>query len=152
MIDTQLAVDTVEANAVFDKAKAKALGEVFTPPSLINEMLDSLPKRAWSNPDKTWFDPCAGVGNFPVFIVARLMVGLKKKIPSAKWRYKHIVENMLYMSELQPESCAQIEQTLNPQGEYKLNLHMGDTLTMPEDFFDLSWEDRRAVYPERCFE
>ena len=41
-------------------------GEVFTPPSLINEMLNKLPKSVWSNKDLKWLDPANGVGNFPM--------------------------------------------------------------------------------------
>jgi len=42
--------------------KRKDNDEVFTPPFLIDEMLDKLPKKVWSDPTKTWLDPCAGLG------------------------------------------------------------------------------------------
>lgn len=43
----------------------KTLGEVMTPITLVEEMLDTLPTDVWSNPNLKWLDPCAGVGTFP---------------------------------------------------------------------------------------
>lgn len=97
----------------------------------------------------TFFDPCAGFGNFPAVIITKLMNTLKNHIPDTESRYKHIVENMIYMAEFQRESAALIEKTFS-DGEYKLNLYVGDTLTMPNDFFDLSYDERRAKYPQNC--
>ena len=31
--------------------------EVFTPPNIVNQMLDTLPKELWSNKDTTFLDP-----------------------------------------------------------------------------------------------
>ena len=35
----------------------KQFGEVFTPMILINEMLDKLPKKIWTNKELKWLDP-----------------------------------------------------------------------------------------------
>jgi hypothetical protein len=78
----------------------KERGEVFTPMTLVNEMLDTLPKEVWKNKDLKWLDPAAGMGNFPVAVYMRLMVGLEKDIEVEEERRKHILENMLYMVEL----------------------------------------------------
>ena len=57
--------------------KLKSNGEVFTPVYLINDMIDKLPTDVWGNPDLKWLDPCAGIGNFPIVIIEKLMIGLK---------------------------------------------------------------------------
>lgn len=57
------------------KARVKALGEVFTPPELVNEMLDHLPPEAFTDPAKTFLDPACGTGNFLVEVVRRKMAG-----------------------------------------------------------------------------
>jgi len=57
------------------RARVKALGEVFTPPELVNEMLDRLPPELWTDPDKTFLDPACGTGNFLVEVVRRKMAG-----------------------------------------------------------------------------
>jgi len=82
------------------QVEKKERGEVFTPMTLVNEMLDTLPKEVWKNPNLKWLDPAAGMGNFPVAVYMRLMEGLKDVIKDEEKRRKHILENMLYMVEL----------------------------------------------------
>ena len=60
------------------EVEKKTFGEVFTKFELINEMLDTLPAEVWSNPDLKWLDPANGIGNFPVVVMQRLMIGLKE--------------------------------------------------------------------------
>ena len=72
------------------------LGEVFTPTTLINEMLDNLPTSVWSNPKLKWLDPANGIGNFPMMVYIRLIKGLESKMPNKTERSKHILKNMLY--------------------------------------------------------
>ena len=106
----------------------KMFGEVFTPINLVNEMLDKLPKDVWINKKLKWFDPASGMGNFPIAVYLRLMDGLKDKIKDDKKRKKHILEKMIYMSELNKKNCFVIQQIFNINDEYKLNLYCGDTL------------------------
>jgi site-specific DNA-methyltransferase (adenine-specific) len=80
--------------------KKNEKGEVFTPLELVEEMLDKLPKDVWSNPLYKWLDPAAGSGAFPICIYYRLMIGLKEEIKNENLRRKHILENMLYMCEI----------------------------------------------------
>ena len=83
----------------------KEFGEVFTPINLVLEALN-LPKSCWTNPNLKWLDPSCGIGNFPVIAYYKLMDGLKKKIRNKKVRSKHIIENLLYMVELNPANVA----------------------------------------------
>ena len=95
-------------------------GEVFTPPELICEMLDTLPKSVWSNKDLKWLDPANGIGNFPVIVYYKLMDGLKKIIPDEKKRSKHIIKEMLFMVELNPVNvkvCKKIFKMIDPHAE-----------------------------------
>jgi hypothetical protein len=82
----------------------KTLGEVMTPITLVEQMLDTLPSEVWSDPNRKWFDPCAGVGTFPSIVVQRLMKGLENVIPNPEKRYRHIIENMIYVCELQDKN------------------------------------------------
>ena len=84
--------------------KAK-YGEVFTPSALIAKMLDQFPTSCWSNPDLKWLDPCCGTGNFLVHVYQRLIVGLEKAFPNLSKRSSHIIENMLFMFELNQKNC-----------------------------------------------
>jgi hypothetical protein len=51
--------------------RIKQTGEVFTPPELVNEMLDKLPEDQWTDPSKTFIDPACGNGNFLVEVIRR---------------------------------------------------------------------------------
>ncbi len=92
---TAAIIEQVETASTYNKDKSKKLGEVFTPASLINDMLDQLPEEVWSDPDKTWFDPCAGKGNFPSHIAHRLMYGLADVIPDEDERYRHTMDKTI---------------------------------------------------------
>jgi hypothetical protein len=113
-------------------------GEVFTPMHIVNDMLDKLDnhyiksygKSIFTEVDFKWFDPASGMGNFPVAVYLRLMEGLKKDIPIETDRKKHILEKMLYMSELNQKNVFICNQIFNINNDYTLNLYRGDTLEM----------------------
>jgi len=113
-------------------------GEVFTPMCLVFEMLDNLDKHyikehgrsIFTEPSFKWFDPASGMGNFPVAVYLKLMEGLKTQIPNDEDRKKHIIENMLYMSELNKKNVFISHQIFNMNNQYKLNLYEGDTLEL----------------------
>ena len=106
------------------QAEKKEFGEVFTPLSLINEMLDKLPVDVWKNPKYKWLDPAAGIGNFPMVVYQRLMRGLAPVIPVESERRDHIIQNMLYMVELNGISCDEITRTFGTAA----NLFYGDSI------------------------
>ena len=135
-------------NSSYSKEKSNKHGEVFTPNELIYEMISKLPRDIWEDPSKTFLDPCSGKGNFPIYIVKKLFVHLKEHIVDEEERLKHIVEKQLFMAEFQRESAEFIATAFTFGKGYKVNLYVGDTLQMPEDFFDLSWEERREKYPD----
>ena len=106
----------------------KQFGEVFTPINLVNEMLDKLPTEVWTNKNLKWLDPSVGMGNFPIAVYLRLMESLKNEIPDDKLRKKHILENMLYMCELNKKNVFICNQIFDINNEYKINLYKGDFL------------------------
>jgi hypothetical protein len=101
--------------------EVKTHGEVMTPISLVEEMLDTLPYEVWSNPDLKWLDPCNGVGTFFSVVIERLMKGLISFEPNEKLRYKHILENMIYVCELQAKNIFLYLYAFDPKDEYALN-------------------------------
>ena len=89
------------------EAEKDKFGEVFTPPSLIECMLDKLgeyDKDAWTNPKGTFLDPAAGICNFAMVAYVKLMKGLSKAIPDDHKRSEHIIKNMLFNVELNPKN------------------------------------------------
>jgi len=107
----------------------KKFGEVMTPISLVDDMLDTLPKEVWTNPNLKWLDPANGVGVFPSVVIQRLMNGLKDVITDDEFRYKHIVENMIHVCELQPKNMFLHLCAFDPEDTYLLNVYTGSFLT-----------------------
>lgn len=70
--------------------------EVFTPPVVVNRMLDLLPAELWRNPDARFLDPVSKTGVFLREIAKRLMEGLSERIPDRQQRADHIFTRQLF--------------------------------------------------------
>ncbi len=70
--------------------------EVFTPPKLVNEMLDILPQELFKNKTTTFLDPVSKSGVFLREIAKRLMKGLENEIPDIQERANHIFTKQLF--------------------------------------------------------
>ena len=70
--------------------------EVFTPPVVVNRMLDLLPAELWRNPDARFLDPVSKTGVFLREIAKRLMDGLSERIPDRQQRADHIFTRQLF--------------------------------------------------------
>lgn len=70
--------------------------EVFTPPDVVNQMLDMLPQELFCDPSTTFLDPACKTGVFLREIAKRLIVGLADKIPDLQQRIDHIFHKQLY--------------------------------------------------------
>lgn len=79
--------------------------EVFTPPELANQMLDTVADAwadahdgasIWQNPDVTFLDPFTKSGVFLREITARLTDGLAEAIPDLQERVDHILTKQVY--------------------------------------------------------
>lgn len=70
--------------------------EVFTPPNLVNDILDLLPGELWSDPKAKFLDPVSKSGVFLREMAKRLMKGLEEQIPDKQERINHIFTQQLY--------------------------------------------------------
>ena len=117
------------------------LGEVFTPISMIETLFERLPKKIWSNSSYKWLDPSAGIGNFPLVLFFYLMDGLKDKIRNDIKRAKHIIEKMIYISEINKTNisiCKQIFKKICPSAIP--NIYCGDFLKLNP--ISLNWPNK----------
>ena len=115
------------------EVEKKKYGEVMTPIDFVEKQLDVLPEEVWSNPNLKWLDPANGTGPYPIMVIYRLMVGLKDWEPDEEKRYKYIVENMIYVSEIQPKNMFLYMFVVDTRDAYKLNIYTGSYL---EEGFD----------------
>ena len=120
--------------------EVKKYGEIMTPIELVEEMLDTLPYDVWLNPNLKWLDPCNGVGTFISVIVQRLMKGLEWTIPNEHDRYKHIMEKMIYVCELQPKNMFLYMYAFDPTDELALNVFNGSYLSKEYDRHMNFWD------------
>lgn len=109
--------DTVDVDEEVDvilskDEKKKQFGEVFTPPELVNEILDQLPTDVWSDPTKTWLDNSCGAGAFLIEVKRRLMEGLADWEPDPIKREAHILNKQIYGVELQADNWRTCRQNL----------------------------------------
>ena len=70
--------------------------EVFTPPEVVNKMLDMLPAELFRNQDTTFLDPACKTGVFLREIAKRLIVGLEPQFPDLQERIDHIFHKQLF--------------------------------------------------------
>lgn len=70
--------------------------EVFTPPELVNRMLDMLPQELFRNPDTTFLDPACKTGVFLREVAKRLILGLEPQFPDLQERLDHIFHKQLF--------------------------------------------------------
>ncbi len=70
--------------------------EVFTPPQVVNQMLDLLPQELFRSKETKFLDPVSKSGVFLREIAKRLMDGLESQIPDIYERADHIFTNQLY--------------------------------------------------------
>jgi hypothetical protein len=110
------------------EVEKKKFGEVMTPLDLVKEMLATLPVEVWSNPNLKWLDPANGTGPYPIMVIYKLMKGLQEWEPNEELRYKHIIENMIYVCEIQPKNQFLYLCAIDPKDEYTCNVYTGSFL------------------------
>jgi hypothetical protein len=107
----------------------KQNAEVSTPSLLRKEMIDKIPSEFWMTPKKV-FEPCSGKAGFLLDIIDKFMDGLKEVIIDEEERYKIIIEECLYYSDINKQNIFIANLLLDPYKKYKLNFNEGDTLKL----------------------
>jgi hypothetical protein len=81
-------------------------GEIYSPFSLIEDMLDLFDNQIFLDKNAKWLDPGAGTGYFSMRLFSRLDEGLKEAISDKEERFNHIIKNMIYMVEIKESNIA----------------------------------------------
>ena len=94
--------ELIDKYLIPQELEKKKNAEISTPYKLRQEMIDKLEeyKSNFFKKKRTVFEPCSGKGGFLIDIIDRFMKGLKDKIKNEKERYKFIVEECLYFSDI----------------------------------------------------
>ena len=119
----------VDKYLIPQELEVKNNAEISTKYPLRQDMLNTLPLVFWTLPKKV-FEPCAGKGGFLIDIVDKFMNGLKDYIPDEDERYRKIVEECLYFSDINSTNIFICKLLLDPTNKYKLNYNEGNTLEL----------------------
>ena len=125
--------------------------EVFTPPKIVNQILDIFPEKIWHDKSITFLDPGCKSGVFLREIAKRLLEGLKDEIPDLQERINHIFHNQLFaititeITSLLSRRCLYCSKNANGQysvvekfNESQGNIHF-------EHIFH-TWQKGRCIY------
>lgn len=86
----KIAMSNPDADRLFVKSRhrVKTYGEVFTPRSMVDQMLDLVSEDLESGDgfvDKTFLEPAAGDGNFLVAILQRKLAAIEERLDPSTW-------------------------------------------------------------------
>ena len=105
-----LDLPTFEQTFNVSKEDKLEYGEIYTPFSLIQKMLDLFDPIVFTLPDKRWLDVGAGRGYFSIALFDRLNRGLVLWQPDEDRRKRHIVEKMLTLVEIKPSNVVALRE------------------------------------------
>jgi tRNA1(Val) A37 N6-methylase TrmN6 len=134
----ELDVNSFKQNFNIDKEIRYKYGEINTPFFLVNKILDLIDSYEFENPNKKWLDIGTGSGYFSIILYKRLFKGLEKKIKDPQDRSKHIIKNMIYMTEIRKENCDLLQELFGSE----CNLFKGDflSLNLSENFDNIEFD------------
>lgn len=123
---------TYKQNLSVEKDIRYKYGEINTPFSLIENMLNLFDNDIFSDKNKKWLDIGAGCGYFSIVLFKKLYEGLKNIIKNDRERKNHIIKNMIYMAELREDNWNILESSYLFTKES--NIIKGDFLSISDDY------------------
>lgn len=91
-----------------------------TPKSLVDEILDNIDEKTWSNKNIKILDPVCGIGMFYLCCLERFFYGLEKEVPDKRERLLHIIENQLYAIDIDESQIRKLKKSISLLGLYNL--------------------------------
>lgn len=95
----------------YDPTLKDLYGEINTPYKFIHKMLSIIPKEDFKNKHLKWLDAGAGHGNYSICLFVILFNSLKETIPNDEERKYHIINNMIYMVEINKDNISSLRET-----------------------------------------
>jgi len=92
-------------------------GEVNTDFALITKILSLIPKHKFKDPKLRWLDPCCGCGYFSIILYKLLYKHLP--ILDNDERHNHIITNMMFMIEINPEHIPVLKEIFGENANIK---------------------------------
>lgn len=131
-------IELINSYLGISEVERKTFGEVSTPiydkPGCVNEQLSLLDKDFWTNPYCKILDCAVGIGNYPTVLLDKFMSGLKGykddkiDLTDSKIRYKWIMENIIYVVDINPKNLWIYYNIFDEKNELKMNYYLGSFL------------------------
>ena len=96
------------------RGRVKDFGEVFTPPQIVADMLDLLPREVFDHQaHKTFLEPAAGTGNFTAAILTRKLQTIPAGLPqAAAEQHTAVALSEIYGLDIQPDNIAETRERM----------------------------------------
>jgi site-specific DNA-methyltransferase (adenine-specific) len=125
--------------------------EVFTPPKLANQILDTLPKEIWIDKNIKFLDPVSKSGVFLREIAKRLIIGLESQIPDLQTRINHILANQVFGIAITEITALISRRTLycakKANGKYSISSDFADEIgNIKFDQTNHSWKNDKCIF------
>ena len=118
----------------FPKDHKQKMGAVFTSFSFIESMFSLFDAKIFTNDQYKWCDLGCGSGYFSIVLYYKLMNGLASTIPNKNERSIHILDNMIYMIDIQEEYMTDLKKMFGQ----KCHIYCDNVLGWnPELLFDV---------------
>lgn len=150
-IEKFLSLHNYATNERSDRRKGSgSTQEFFTPYSIVKKMCDKIPESDWSNPDKTFLEPCFGNGQFLLYIIYnRIQHGID---------YKTSLET-LYGVELMSDNVIEAKERIislleeiSPGFDKSLAQQIMDKNLVCSDFFKWDFENWKPIREQSAVE
>lgn len=92
-------------------------GEVNTDFSMVTKILKLIPIHKFRDTKLKWLDPCCGCGYFSIILYKLLFSNLP--ITNEEEKHNHIIKNMLYMLEINPEHIPGLKEIFGENANIK---------------------------------
>ena len=116
-------------------------GEVFTPKSLVEKMMDKIPEEKWKDPNSVWLEPTFGSGNMLICMLERRIASGVEPIQAIKTLYG--VELMQDNVDLCKDRIREVLRTNKVKIDKKVN-DIIDHNFVCSDFFKWDFENWRS--------
>lgn len=98
-------INEINNDIKVSKEKKEIYGEVFTCFDLIDNIITLIPIHIFKNKNLKWLDIGAGSGFFSIKLYFKLLENLKNNFENIEDCKDYIIEEMIYMIEIQNENC-----------------------------------------------
>jgi site-specific DNA-methyltransferase (adenine-specific) len=124
--------------------------EVFTPPEIVNQMLDLLPEDIWHDKTATFLDPSCKSGVFLREIAKRLLKGLKNDIPDLQERIENIFQKQLFGIAITELTSLLSRRSLYcskfPNGKYSISTFKNKNGNISFKRIEHSWVNNKCIF------